>query len=290
MKDFCILTDTYVGMNDEEIKNFDLYVVPMPVIIDEVEYFENVNITREEFFEKIKTCKKLSTSQPSPETVKKMWDDILVEYEKILYIPLSSGMSGTYNTVNSMSLLDEYKDRVLVVDAKRVSAPMRQSVEAAVRLHKRGDSAMEIKEKLEVNAPLQRVYLMIQTFEYLKRGGRIMGLVSLASSILNIKPIVVFDVGVTKLYKMTRGVKAATKEIIEALKKEMNTAFKIYEDSKKIVISTATAFRDEATKIFEREIEEAFPDITVEHYLLPLVLCTHSGPGALGACISIKAD
>ena len=290
MNDFCILTDTYVGMTDEEIKKFDLKIVPMPIIIDEEVYYENVNITREEFFEKIKTCNKLSTSQPSPEDVKKIWDELLLAYKKILYIPLSSGMSGTYNTVFTMSNMDEYKDKVLVVDAKRVSAPMQQSIEAAVRLRDSGVSANDIKEKLEVNAPLQRVYLMIETFEYLKKGGRIMGIISMAGSLLKIKPIVVFDVGMTKLFKMTRSVKAATKEMIDAINKEMETAFKAYSDSKKIVITTATAFKDEIAKTFEKEIEDAYPDIKVEHYLLPLVLCTHSGPGALGACISVRVD
>lgn len=288
MKSIGIVTDSCGGISQEEAERLGVMVLPMPFYFGEDCYYEGVSITREEFFERLNKGEKVSTSQPSPEEVMAIWRKALDKFEQVLYMPLSSGLSGSCNTAKMLAGEDEFEGRVLVVDNGRVSTPMHRSILDAIELIEESYSAGEIKEILERSRADMAIYLGVETLEFLKKGGRVTPATAVIGTLLNIKPILKFDVGVLDSYKKCRGMKKARAEMIEAMKQEFDTTFREYVKRGEIYLLAASSADEATTREWLDEISEAFPGMEILCDDLSLGLACHTGPGALGIGCSCR--
>ncbi len=226
MGNVAIVTDSNSGISQAEGKELGIYVIPMPFLVDGKLYFEDVDMNKEQFYHFLENDADLSTSQPSPGDVMDLWDKLLKEYDEIVHIPMSSGLSASCST--AMGLARDYDGKVQVVDNQRISVTMQQSVMDAKHLAAAGKSAAQIKEILEKEALESSIYLMVDTLKYLKKGGRITPAAALLGSALNLKPILQIQGDKLDAYKKVRGVKAAKKNMLEAMKKDVEGRFSDY--------------------------------------------------------------
>ena len=235
MGNVAIVTDSNSGISQAEGKELGIYVIPMPFLVDGKLYFEDVDMNKEQFYHFLENDADLSTSQPSPGDVMDLWDKLLKEYDEIVHIPMSSGLSASCST--AMGLARDYDGKVQVVDNQRISVTMQQSVMDAKHLVAAGKSAAQIKEILEKEALESSIYLMVDTLKYLKKGGRITPSAALLGSALNLKPILQIQGDKLDAYKKVRGVKAAKKNMLEAMKKDVEGRFSDYvtKDRKSVV-------------------------------------------------------
>ena len=187
MSKVAIVTDSNSGIRQEEGKKLGIYVLPMPFTIDGETFYEDINLTHSEFFDKLMSGAEVFTSQPLVGDVSKLWDDVLKEYDEIVYIPMSSGLSGSCQT--AIMLANEYDGKVQVVDSQRISVTQKWDVLDAIELSKQGKSAKEIKEILEANKLNASIYITVNTLEYLRKGGRITPAVAILGGMMKIKPI-----------------------------------------------------------------------------------------------------
>ena len=276
-----IVTDSNSGISQNEAGMMGISVLPMPMTINGEVYYEDVNITQDEFFKMLESGAEVSTSQPSIGSVTDLWDSLLEKYDEIVHIPMSSGLSGSFST--ALMLSQEYKGRVHVVNNKRISATLRCSVMDALELSKTGKSAGEIKEILEENADKSSIYIMVDTMKYLKKGGRITPAAALIGTVLNIKPVLQIQGGALDAYAKVRGQKAAMSEMINAVKKDFGTRFQCKAEAGEMEIFVAYSHNRELADSFSRQINEAFEGYKVT-YVDPLSLSVscHIGAGAVG--------
>ena len=271
-----IVTDTNSGITQEEAKKLGIYLIAMPFFINDNTYYEGITLSQEEFFKKLEADKNISTSQPSPGTVIELWDNLLKDYDYILHIPMSSGLSSSMETARMLS--SDYEGKVLVVDNKRISVTFRQSILDALFLIEKGLSAKEIQEILEKEALESIIYVTVDTLKYLEKGGRITPAVAALGSMFNIKPVLLIDGGKLDTYKKVRGLKSAQKAMIEAIKNDIENRFK----GTDYLIQTAYSGDLEQGKKWNETVKQAFPEHDVYNDVLPMSICCHVGPGALG--------
>ena len=288
MKSIGIATDSHSGITVQEAESLGIMVLSMPFYIREQCYYEDVSITREEFFEYLKNGERVSTSQPSPEDVMELWRKGLKEYESILYIPMSSGLSGSCNTAMMLANEDEFAGKVFVVDNGRVSTPLHRSVLDAIELKEEGYTVEEIKAVLEKSRANMSIYLGVETLEHLKNGGRITPATAAIGTLLNIKPVLKFDVGILETHRKCRGMKKARREMLEALKQDFETIYREDYEKGEVYLLAASSADEETTKSWIEEINEAFPGMDVQCDRLSLGLACHTGEGALGVGCSCK--
>lgn len=280
-----IITDSNSGISPEKGKKLGVFVVPMPIIIDDATYFENVDITRGEFFEAQASGKNVSSSQPSPGDVTQIWDEVLDSgFDEILYIPMSSKLSGSCNT--AVMLAEDYDGKVQVADVRRVSANMRDAVVKAKKMSDRGVRASEIKEKLERETMDTIVYVMVDTFEYLKKGGRISPAKAAVGSILNIKPVLSIYDGGLDVWKKCRGLKKAKAGMISGIRDFISEKYPDIPESR-LSIGTAGSLTDEReAKEWYKTVKNEFPQAHTFYNDLSMSLCCHIGPNAMGISVS----
>ena len=288
MKKTGILTDSHSGITQEEAKKLGIYVLPMPFYINDQCHYEGKDISREEFIELLKNDENVSTSQPSPEAVMNLWDEILKEYEELVYIPISSGLSGSCSTAMAMAQNDDYDGKVFVVDNGRVSTPMKQSVLDAIELLNEGCSAKEIKNRLEDAKGKMGIFVAVDDLKYLKKGGRISSSVALVGGMLKVKPILKFDIGTLDSFKNCRGLIKAKTVMIEEVKRIVTTDYAEDFEKGTVHILAASSADEEETKKWVNEIQEAFPGIKVLWDYLPMGITCHIGPGGLGIGYSVR--
>ena len=288
MKKTGILTDSHSGITQEEAKKLGIYVLPMPFYINDQCHYEGKDISREEFIELLKNDENVSTSQPSPEAVMNLWDEILKEYEELVYIPISSGLSGSCSTAMAMAQNDDYEGKVFVVDNGRVSTPMKQSVLDAIELLNEGCSAKEIKNRLEDAKGKMGIFVAVDDLKYLKKGGRISSSVALVGGMLKVKPILKFDIGTLDSFKNCRGLIKAKTVMIEEVKRIVTTDSAEDFEKGTVHILAASSADEEETKKWVNEIQEAFPGIKVLWDYLPMGITCHIGPGGLGIGYSVR--
>ena len=288
MKKTGILTDSHSGITQEEAKKLGIYVLPMPFYINDKCHYEGKDISREEFIELLKNDENVSTSQPSPEAVMNLWDEILKEYEELVYIPISSGLSGSCSTATAMAQDDDYEGKVFVVDNGRVSTPMKQSVLDAIELLNEGCSAKEIKNRLEDAKGKMGIFVAVDDLKYLKKGGRISSSVALVGGMLKVKPILKFDIGTLDSFKNCRGLIKAKTVMIEEVKRIVTTDYAEDFEKGNVHILAASSADEEETKKWVNEIQEAFPGIKVLWDYLPMGITCHIGPGGLGIGYSVR--
>lgn len=282
MKKIGIVTDSHSSISQELANKLGIYVLPMPFYFGEECYYEGINLTRDDFFHKIDTNQTVTTSQPSPVDVMQIWRDALKEHEEILYFPLSSGLSSSCETATALAMDDEFDGKVYVVDNGRVATPMHRSILDALDMINEGLSAKEIKEVLEKTKDTMTIYIMVDTLEYLKKGGRITAASASIGTLLNIKPVLCLTTGKLDVIKKARGVKKAKKIAIDAIKHDLETKFKEYYDKGQVHLLAASSADPEAAAAWVEEIKEEFPGMDVMYDDLSLGICCHIGPNGFG--------
>ena len=287
MSNIAVITDSNSGITQQQAEELGIFVLPMPFMIDGEEYFEGINLTVEEFFEKLKSDKEISTSQPTPESVLSLWDRLLNEgYDEIVHIPMSSGLSSSCQT--AIVLVDDYDGRVQVVNNQRISVTQRQSVLDAIHLAEAGKSAVEIREILEKEKLEASIYIMLDTLTYLKRGGRITPAAAALGNLLRLKPVLQIQGEKLDAFAKARTAKQGKSIMIEAMKKDIHDRFHDNENGD-IAIEIAHTENLEAAMELKKELEQVFPgtDIYVDH--LSLSVSCHIGPGSLAIACAKKA-
>ena len=290
MKPVGIITDSHSSISQAEAEKLGIRVLPMPFYIDGECYYEGINLTREEFFSKLESGSKITTSQPGPADVYDIWDKALEEYEKVLYMPLSSGLSGSYATAVAMAQEEPYEGRIIVVDHGQIAAPLYRMILDTLDMIEKGYSAEKIKEILESGKNRMMIYIGVQTLEYLKRGGRVTPAAAAIGSVLNIKPVLKLETGKLDSFKKCRGFGKAKKAMIEAMQEEINVRFADAKADGQIHLLAATSANEEETAEWVREIEEAFPGMKVFCAPLSLGVSCHTGTGALGIGCAVVPD
>ena len=289
MGNVAIVTDSNSGISQAEGKELGIYVIPMPFLVDGKLYFEDVDMNKEQFYHFLENDADLSTSQPSPGDVMDLWAKLLTEYDEIVHIPMSSGLSASCST--AMGLARDYDGKVQVVDNQRISVTMQQSVMDAKHLVAAGKSAAQIKEILEKEALESSIYLMVDTLKYLKKGGRITPAAALLGSALNLKPILQIQGDKLDAYKKVRGVKAAKKNMLEAMKKDVEDRFSDYVTKGQLKLHVAYTTDEETARQWKEEVQSVFPDIAISRMdPLSFSVTCHTGPGVLAIAASHALD
>ena len=289
MSSVAIVTDSNSGISQAEGKELGIYVIPMPCLVDGKLYYENVDITKEQFYHFMESDADLTTSQPSPGDVMDLWDKLLKEYDEIVHIPMSSGLSASCST--AMGLAQDYDGKVQVVNNQRISVTMQQSVMDAKHLAATGKSAAQIKEILEKEALESSIYLVVDTLKYLKKGGRITPAAALLGSALNLKPLLQIQGEKLDAYKKVRGMKAAKKNMLDAMKKDVEGRFADYVAKGQLKLHVAYTTDEETAKQWMEEVQNAFPDLTITRMdPLSFSITCHTGPGVLANAASHALD
>ena len=279
-----VLTDSNSGVTADEAKANGLFVQPMPFYIDGELFYEGINLTGGEFYKKQTGGSEISTSMPIIGDLVDNWEKLLKDYDEVVYIPMSSGLSSSCET--AVMLSDDYDGRVQVVNNQRISVTQKLSVYEAKKLAEEGKSAAEIREYLESHKMDASIYIMVDTLEYLKKGGRITPAVAAIGSLLHIRPVLQIQGEKLDTFAKARTLKQAKQIIIDALKHDFETRFANMNELE-TVISVAHTENQEEAEIFRDELKEAFPGI--ENILidpLSLSVACHIGPGALAATVS----
>lgn len=281
-KKVAIVSDTNSGITLEEAKELGIYLITMPFCVDGEDYYEYKTMNHELFFEKLRAGADVSTSMPSPADLMDLWDELLKEYDEVLHIPMSSGLSGSCHA--AMGFAEDYDGKVVVVDNKRISVIMKQAVLEAKYMVDKGMSATEIKEYLLKDALNAGIYVAVDTLEYLKKSGRVTPAAAAIGSVLNIKPVLQIQGGKLDAYKKVRGMNQAMKAIFEGIKSDLETRFA----GKDIVIRAAYSGDEEVKNIWAEALKEEYPDMEIEIDLLPISICCHVGEGAMGLAVMEK--
>lgn len=282
MKKIAIVTDSNSGIGKDTPEG--VFVVPMPFLINDEDYFENINLSQEEFYKLLSEDANVSTSQPSIGDLSDFWTDILKDYDEIVHIPMSSGLSNSCATATNLA--NDFGGRVYVVDNHRVSISLKESVYDAVKLREAGKTAAEIKNYLVNTSADSSIYIAVDTMKFLKKGGRVTPAAAMIGSILKIKPILQIHGEKLDKYMLARGSIKAREILKEALKKDLEGKFAEYTIKGEMCVSVAYTDNPAEAEKFMAEFQEMMPDIPV-HFNdpLPLSVTCHIGPGALGvAC------
>lgn len=289
MRKVAIITDSNSGITSELGKKLGIFVLPMPFTIEEKEYFEGITLSQEEFYERLTRDEDISTSQPSPESVLKLWEDVLQDYEEVVHIPMSSGLSGSCET--AIALADEFDGRVQVVNNQRISITQRRSVMDALALAKEGKNATQIREQLEEEKLEASIYITLTTLKYLKKGGRITPAAAAIGTMLRLKPVLQIQGEKLDAFSKARTLNQAKTTMIDAIRNDIETRFGGM-DAHQVFLDIAHTNNYEEAERFKAEVEEAFPGYRVG-YVDPLSLSVscHIGDGALAlACTKIHAS
>ncbi len=291
MSKIAIMTDSNSGITRQEAKERGIHLVPMPFTIDEVNYLEGVNLSQEQFFEFLENKAVVQTSQPAPADVIDLYKRLLETHDEVIYIPMSSGLSGSCQTAHMLASDEPFEGRVFVVDNQRISVTQRQSVLDALDLAERGMSAAQIRDILLKDKFNCSIYIMMDTLYYLKRGGRITPAAAAIGTILKIKPVLQIQGEKLDAYAKARTREQGKKIMIEALKKDIETRFGGLDAgaNERVRLHLAYTKELEAEMQLGDEMMEAFPGFDrPEIYPLSLSIACHTGPGALGVGVSQK--
>lgn len=286
MSTIAIVTDSNSGITQAASKELGISVLPMPFMINDQTFYEDIDLTQEQFYEKLASGADICTSQPSPESVMKLWDDLLEDYDEIVHIPMSSGLSGSCQS--AMMLAEDYDGRVQVVNNQRISVTQRQSCLDAKLLASKGMNAKKIKETLEADRFNSSIYIMLDTLYYLKKGGRITPAAAAIGTMLKLKPVLQIQGEKLDAFSKARTVSQGKNTMITAVRNDMENRFGGAPDPEKHWISMAYTYDREAGEAFRAEVREAFPGFDIHMDPLSLSVACHIGPGALAVTCSKK--
>ncbi len=277
MSRLAIITDSNSGITQSRGKELGIFVLPMPFFIDGQLFLEDITLTQEQFYDRLGGDSDISTSQPSPGDVMELWENVLKDYDEIVHIPMSSGLSSSCAT--ALSIAEEYDGRVQVVNNQRISVTQEQSVYDAMKLREEGKSAKEIREILEKEKFLSSIYITVDTLKYLKKGGRITPAAATVGTVLNLKPVLQIQGEKLDAFAKVRGWKAAKKAMLNAVEKDLNERFAPVKDQ--MVLGMAYTCSKEEAQEWKGEILERFPGYELIEGPLSLSVACHIGPGAM---------
>lgn len=283
MSKVAIITDSNSGITQSQGKEMGIFVLPMPFFINEETYYEDISLTQEQFYEKLRGGADIHTSQPSPESVMQLWNEVLKEYDEIVHIPMSSGLSGSCQS--AIMLAQDYEGRVQVVNNQRISVTQRQSALDARFLAAKGMSALEIKNFLEEDKFNSSIYIMLDTLYYLKKGGRITPAAAALGTLLKLKPVLQIQGEKLDAFAKARTTNQGKSIMINAIKNDIEKRFGGMTEDKHIWLQIAHTANEEAAEAYRDEILEQFPGYNIHIDPLSLSVACHIGPGALAfAC------
>ena len=282
-----VVTDSNSGITQAQGKELGIFVLPMPFMIDGKEYFEDITLTRKEFYERMAGDADITTSQPSPESVMELWDRILEEYDEIVHIPMSSGLSGSCQT--ALMLAEEYDGRVHVVDNHRISVTQRQAALDAKKMADRGLSGGEIAEQLRKTGPNSTIYIMVDTLKYLKKGGRITPAAAALGTLLRLKPVLTIQGEKLDAYAKARTVKQAKSMMLSAIARDLSTRWGDTDGSGSC-LQIAHSENEEEALLLKEELAAAFPAAEIYVDALALSVACHIGSGSLAIAATKKLE
>lgn len=285
MSNVAIVSDSNSGITQSMAKELGITVMPMPFFVGDKTLYEDIDLSQEEFYQMLSEKTDIHTSMPLVGNVTDTWDELLKEYDEIVHIPMSSGLSGSCET--AIMLSQDYDGKVQVVNNQRISVTQRQSVLDAIALSKQGRSASEIKEILERDKFESSIYIMVDTLYYLKKGGRITPAAAALGTLLKLKPVLQIQGEKLDAFARARTVKQAKSMMIEAMKNDFANRFKD-PAGEHMYLEMAYTHDLETAENFKKEVQEAFPGMEIRMDPLSLSISCHIGPGALAVACSRK--
>ena len=284
-----VVTDSNSGITQAQAKEMGVTVLPMPFMIDGETYYEDITLTQEQFYQRLKDNADIATSQPTPDSILKMWDGLLKEYDQIIHIPMSSGLSGSCSTAMVLAGEDEYEGKVFVVDNRRISVTQYQSVKDAQMLAAMGMDGAQIKKRLEETAADSVIFITVDTLKYLKKGGRITPAAAALGTLLKIKPVLIILGEKLDSFAKARTMKQAKTMMMNAIQKELDERLHDSE-CRNCHLAIAHTDNEEAALEFKKEVEERFPNADVYMAPLSLSIACHIGPGSLAVTATRKME
>ena len=274
------MTDSNSGITQKEARELGIRVVPMPFYIDGQLFYEDITLTQKEFYEKLSGDADISTSQPSPADVMEIWEELLDEYDEVVHIPMSSGLSTSCET--AMMLARDFDGKVFVVNNQRISVTQRQAVLDALELAAAGKSGQEIHDILMREKMESSIYITVDTQKYLKKGGRVTPAAAALGTVLNLKPVLTIQGEKLDAFAKVRGLKSSKKVMKEAMEKDIRERFR----GKRVHLEAAHTCTEEEAEEWKRELEEYFPGYDIHMDALSLSVACHIGPGAMAVACS----
>ena len=290
MKKVAVITDSNSGITQSEAKELGIHVVPMPFFVNGDTFYEDISMNQKEFYEYLAQGAEVTTSQPTPDTLTSLWDEVLKEYEEIVYIPMSSGLSSSCGTAMMLSYEEPYENKVFVVDNQRISVTQRRSVLDAMELADKGYDAAQIREILLREKFESSIYIMVDTLSYLKKGGRVTPAAAAIGTVLRIKPVLQIQGEKLDAYAKVKTLKQAKMTMIKAVRRDFE--FRFHDpDGERFHMQVAYTEDDTEAMLFKEELEQEFPGHTIDIVdPLSLSVSCHIGPGALAVAISRKVE
>lgn len=287
MKKIAIMTDSNSGITQKEAAGLGISVLPMPFMINDTTYFEDINLTQDRFYEFLENDAVVSTSQPSPDSLIHMFHKLLAEYDEVVHIPMSSGLSGSCQTAYMLAQEPEFAGKVFVVNNQRISVTQTQSVLDAMELAKKGYDGAQIKKILEEDKFNSSIYIMLDTLFYLKKGGRITPAAAALGTLLKLKPVLQIQGEKLDAFAKARTKSAGKSMMLQAIKNDIENRFGGFDESAKERVTLHIAYTKDAeeAELWKQEVMEAFPGFRLKMAPLSLSVACHIGPGALAlAC------
>ena len=281
-KKIAIITDSNSGITQKQAAEMGIYVLPMPFMINNETYFEDITLTQNEFYERLASGAEVVTSQPSPDSVMKLWDELLEDHDEIVHIPMSSGLSGSCQS--ALMLAEDYEGRVQFVNNQRISVTQRQSALDALSLADKGMDAVQIKQFLEDDKFNSSIYIMLDTLYYLKKGGRITPAAAALGTILRLKPVLTIQGDKLDAFAKARTISQGKTMMINAIRNDMEKRFG-GANKDTIWLQIAYTYDLEAATQLRDEVAAQFPGFDIHMDPLSLSIACHIGPGSLAvAC------
>lgn len=277
MSKVAIVSDSNSGITQLQAEELGITILPMPFFVGDKTLYEDIDLSQKEFYQMLSENANISTSMPLVGNVTDTWDALLKEYDEIVHIPMSSGLSGSCET--ALMLAQDYEGKVQVVNNQRISVTQRQSVMDAMALAEQGHSAAEIKEILERDKFESSIYIMVDTLYYLKKGGRITPAAAALGTLLKLKPVLQIQGEKLDAFAKVRGWKAAKKTMLNAIEKDLTDRFADVKDQ--MVLGMAYTCSKEEADEWKNEIQTRFPDYELVEGPLSLSIACHIGPGAM---------
>lgn len=283
-----ILTDSNSGILSQDVLDTDIHILPMPFYIDDKVYYEEIDLTQKKFYHMLEDDCKITTSMPVVGDVIDKWDELLEEYDEIVYIPMSSSLSGSFQTAYMLSQDDEYEDKVFVVDNQRISVTMKESVYDALYLVNKGYTGEQIKDILEDHKRDSSIYISLATLKYLSKGGRLTKSAAALGSLLRIKPVLQIQGGKLDTYAKARTIVQCKQTMINAIKDDIKNRFG--NDLSSVTIAIAHTDNESCAMEFRDEVLKIWPNRKIVLDPLSLSVACHIGPGALALTVGRRID
>lgn len=276
-----IVTDSNCGISQEKAKKYGVYVLPMPFYVDDELYFEGCTMSHEEFYLRQQAGSKIYSSQPSPADVMDLWDRVLEDHDELLYIPMSSGLSGSCATAQAIA--QDYDGKVLVADIGRVTVTQKAAVLEARKRVLAGETAAQILKELTYAKDDCQIFLTVEDLKYLRQGGRISASSAMLGNLLNIKPILSLEGAKVEAVGKVRGDKLARKKIIQSLEASLENKFHT-DDLSEFYLAAAASMSPEDALAWKTQLEDHF-GVRCSMSPIPLSLGCHLGHGTYGAAL-----